>query len=87
MELNKERVEYIEDVSRRAFTEMQLRKEHTTAEEGRCYKIDARCHVSGRLLFGRKCVKVKCFPGAHLGYFHFYSYFEPKQYVLWVLKK
>jgi len=81
------RAEYIDSVSRKAFANMEMILSPKKTSEGRCFNFNARCFVTDKRLFGRRCVKVKCLitTSIHYNYFSNY-YFEPKQYTLWCLR-
>lgn len=82
-----ERSEYIENVTREAFDKLNL-KERVIKEgkEGYCFNPSAKCHVTKKPLFARKCIKVKCAISTPLSGFFMTYYFTPKQYTLWCLK-
>jgi len=81
------RPQYIDSVSRKAFASMEMRVSTGKITEGRCFNFNARCFVTDKRLFGRKCVKVKCFVSTMIiGYTTNY-YFEPKQYTIWCLRE
>jgi len=82
------RPQYINSVSRKAFASMEMRVSTGKITEGRCFNFNARCFVTDKRLFGRKCVKVECLitTAIHYNYLSNY-YFEPRRYTLWCLTR
>lgn len=83
-----QRIKYIEDVSRRAFEKIGPRERITNvSNEKICLNPKAKCYVTGKRLFGRKCIVVDCVFEVPIDMFTSRYYFEPKQYTVWCLRK
>lgn len=77
----------LERVLERVTDYEMLKKRITHIEDCRCWELKARCYVSKKRLFGRKCTKVHTQrDGIRFESIKKTFYFDPNQFLIWQMK-